>query len=1015
MADAGDSEPASLARRLNLTIPASRLPCWPRVHGEAMLQLFRNLEAWGTSHALGLTAVGAAVAMMLVLGVQGAPLRNDVAESGIVSLELARNAAWAERLIESWGAALHDRAVWQVILDFPFILAYAWALFYFGVWAWRQAVANTRPKLAIAAHAAAWAGLAAGALDIFEDAGLLAMLGGARGNVVAGFTSACAIGKFALLAGAAITATLAAGLSQPVAAAPADLSWGSMRRTARAAIGVLLLAGLALLLPPQTRDMLAGLSGEEGRGIWAGVAFHLALWLMAFCAWHWSRAVLSARFAVPDRRAARAAPPAGAGGGTVDPKALDWMPRLIFAAAASIGIVAAMRSNAWLQVLVIVGWLVPSLVLLSFRLVIQQFFGREDRTYAGAIALADPGAAVGGWFAPVWRLPLIRHAPLGPWIGAGMLFFAIGLFLEGAIWTFWPEPSGLLAPYMLGRLFPGPAAALFCLGLAIGPLTWLTYRTDGIRFAWPYFGVLWSLRRPPIFLLLLLWVLIMPTLFNLHALRVVRSEPGTVAFDQRKPLDALFKEWAETCQKGQIKLRPVIVAVSGGASRAGMWGARVLSEIDAMAAAGGTPVFAVSSVSGGSLGAAAYVAAVTAQGSAACALKDENRKAFYDAAIDAVGRDALGPVLAGSLFGDVPRAALALPAWMIRRAYHAIDGTPDAVWRGGDRAEALERAFEQNWSEAVVGQFKAWERKDQDAARFSRPFLSLAYDPANAAKTRGAPIWIANGTDQQNGVRVLTVPFDYSAWPFLGAVDALALLKGDVPVSTAIHNTARFPFLSPAGELTPVSRDKDDHSNATQLIDGGYFENEGLLTAWELARYLKDNAVRIMGAGYEIDPILVQASADAEKDIDENRIIRCSSRPDIKAGAHDGPGQSLGRSRPMQALAPLLGLYNVRGGHSDWILREVRQEYCDGDREHQRFYHFYLYRIDEDVPLNWVLSRQISCKIWNAVWQDVKGGVNPNLPEVEALARLLGVPQQSWGGRSMAAPRQVCQTAAGVS
>lgn len=117
----------------------------------------------------------------------------------------------------------------------------------------------------------------------------------------------------------------------------------------------------------------------------------------------------------------------------------------------------------------------------------------------------------------------------------------------------------------------------------------------------------------------------------------------------------------------------------------------------------------------------------------------------------------------------------------------------------------------------------------------------------------------------------------------------------------------------------------------------------------------------------------------------------------------------------MQALAPLLGLYNVRGGHSDWILREVRQEYCDGDREHQRFYHFYLYRIDEDVPLNWVLSRQISCKIWNAVWQDVKGGVNPNLPEIEALARLLGVPQQSWGGRSMAAPRQVCQTAAGVS
>ncbi len=29
------------------------------------------------------------------------------------------------------------------------------------------------------------------------------------------------------------------------------------------------------------------------------------------------------------------------------------------------------------------------------------------------------------------------------------------------------------------------------------------------------------------------------------------------------------------------------------------------------------------------------------------------------------------------------------------------------------------------------------------------------------------PLWIANGTDSQNGERVLTVPFGYGVWPFL--------------------------------------------------------------------------------------------------------------------------------------------------------------------------------------------------------------------------------------------------------
>jgi hypothetical protein len=602
---------------------------------------------------------------------------------------------------------------------------------------------------------------------------------------------------------------------------------------------------------------------------------------------------------------------------------------------------------------------------------------------------------------------LLRFAPFGPsfalaWLLAALVLFvlaAFGMFVPGlALW-------GWIVS-LIGWALPGPAAVIFFLGFTLAPLTVLGYAADGILLGGSVWRVAWTLR-PPVFLALLVVTLVVPSLIDLHAVRVVSSE--TIPIASRENLNDLFKSWAENCQPGRKTLRPVIVAVSGGASRAGVWAARVLVEADAAAAAGGTSIFAISSVSGGSLGAAAYMAALTGQGGSSCTLGD-NRNAFSNAAVDGLGDDALGPVLAGSLFGDMPRAWGATPVTVLRHAIAALQGVAYHDMRGGDRAEALEHAFDGNWSRALSAQFGAWRADQRRAAEFSRPFLSLAYsDPRPAqsgsalppqAMARGEPIWIANGTDAQNGERVLTVPFNYEAWPFLGALDALALLGRDVPVSTAIHNTARFALISPAGELSPVredasvemrpARENDSvKTQPTQLIDGGYFENEGLLTAWELARYLTDNAERILGKDYSVDPILVQASADAEKDIAEDRIIRCHSDDAIQAGAHDGPAQSLGGSRPLQAAVPLLGLYSVRGGHSDWILREVRRLYCQPE---QRFYHFYLYRLDEDVPLNWVLSPAMSCKIWRAMSADVGGKTNPNLAESKALAALLGSP-----------------------
>jgi len=52
-------------------------------------------------------------------------------------------------------------------------------------------------------------------------------------------------------------------------------SWGSMFR---AAIAVMLLGGIGLTVPPQTRDMLAFLDSER---IWPAVSFQIGLVVLA--------------------------------------------------------------------------------------------------------------------------------------------------------------------------------------------------------------------------------------------------------------------------------------------------------------------------------------------------------------------------------------------------------------------------------------------------------------------------------------------------------------------------------------------------------------------------------------------------------------------------------------------------------------------------------------------------------------------------------------------------------------
>jgi len=739
-------------------------------------------------------------------------------------------------------------------------------------------------------------------------------------------------------------------------------SWGSLLHTIRAPLGVLTGTLIVLLLAPETRDMLAELWGE-GTGAWRlnAIVMNLTLLLLGFSAWHWSRAALSAHVQLPDTPDARQQAAA-------QTLVLNWLPRLMFVTAGLVSLAIAWRNGilthaalagSWLSHLVIVlVWLVVFMFLVLRVHGWPRALGGGDRTLAGRGAGAAP-AWVGRRHQALRRL--LSYAPCGPHAAAVLLGLALLLFMAGAAGGLLPvEGWQAWVPLFIGRLLPGPGAAVLGLALAIGPLTWATFWAQSLSGKVRAFGnVLFHVRWLPVLAIGALLVWEVPIRFDLHAVRVV--PPGSSMDPDKRPnLQTMLDDWADACP-GEGPLRPVIVAVSGGASRAAVWGARVISEADKQARAAHTGVFAVSSVSGGSLGAAAYLAWLRGMpaGQSPCApLPQATLDGQATLMKDALGADALGPLLAGALFGDIPRAlagSVLIPARLFTKRF---TGLP----RGGDRAGALERAFEHNWSKALTDYTPGG------------PFTKITFDqPYFALSTQGAtPLWIANGTDQQNGERLLTVPFKTVAkpigdWPFEGAKDVLAAMHTDMPISSVIDNTCRFPLLSPVGELAPVGHTDDPAAkHGMQIIDGGYFENEGLQTAAELAGWMDGKKAGRVTPRI-VRPILVQATADADglPGAMDSKIPRCT-------GAFaDAPEKGIGKPRGDQISAPLAGVYGVRAGHTGVVLRQVLNTYC-ATPEGQRFFNFYLYKKvggadgkGIDVPLNWTLSTDMTSYIWD--------------------------------------------------
>src|SRR6266571_1733686 len=236
-----------------------------------------------------------------------------------------------------------------------------------------------------------------------------------------------------------------------------------------------------------------------------------------------------------------------------------------------------------------------------------------------------------------------------------------------------------------------------------------------------------------------------------------------------------------------------IAAAEGGGLRAAYWTGSVLGELDA--ATGGKfsqRLFAISSVSGGSLGAAAFVAELSARGVCNTTEGSNVRNCVRNFLND----DFLSPVTAYLLFPDMLQRFL--PFTPIRRF---------------DRARALELSWERSWADTHPNaKLNPFARSYDDAANLPGPLPRL----------------FLNGTRVETGKRVLLSParFDTDEMPEVGDLFAVGGKRWTTPLSTAVHMSARFTYVSPAAKICADAAETCDLDHVWgRVVDGGYHEN----------------------------------------------------------------------------------------------------------------------------------------------------------------------------------------------
>jgi hypothetical protein len=472
----------------------------------------------------------------------------------------------------------------------------------------------------------------------------------------------------------------------------------------------------------------------------------------------------------------------------------------------------------------------------------------------------------------------VRWTILVTWSISALIFVAL---------TSWPVGFGMT----LGS----PAVILFAVAV------WVSIGSALVYLAERY--------RVPLITALVVWAIVCSYFNDNHAVRTLPATSGTaVSPTVIKALDQWYAEVSTNypLASGGQKRPLYLVAAAGGGIRAAYWTAIVLGSLEDCAQSNKTSfaahAFALSGVSGGSLGEITFVALKVHPPNLATNSLANVRELLRD--------DFLAADLAKMAFADLFQRFLPFPIQKF------------------DRARSLEDA----WASAWVNQYHT-NVLDESVGEL--------YADAAQAKVI-LPHLLLNGTSVETGQRIITSDLevqsrikangqDDSSGSFLDIIPATEKLTNVlIRLSTAAHQSARFTYFSPAGRF----------QDGTHIVDGGYFENSGASTLMDVLRAVQWRIQSKQWTDVEPRIILIDNDPISQKTkLNTNRLMS-------------------------ETLSPVLALLNTRTARGSYAVEQALDVSWKATNVYQ--FDLYerpkneplgSCRTPAELPLGWTLSR----------------------------------------------------------
>lgn len=347
----------------------------------------------------------------------------------------------------------------------------------------------------------------------------------------------------------------------------------------------------------------------------------------------------------------------------------------------------------------------------------------------------------------------------------------------------------------------------------------------------------------------------------------------------------------------------VIICAEGGASRSGFWTAAILDTLRKKEKGGfDRHVFAISSVSGGSVGVLAFAASSDS-------LRSQRLDQFF-------AHDFLAPITNRLVAGG---PLLWMSPWFIP---------------GLDRAHTFENHLNQALETEIL----------------NRP--SPRFQNWNPGSGEFKPLLLINAVEAETGRRALLSnrPVQLESRGQIISLNDM-LENRAIDLAGAMHIGARFPVFSPAAALT------DRYAARHHFVDGGYYDNVGYETALHLIKAIRKSrfspwvrpVVFAIINSYENAQSLVESSQTIDWQQNTTRFA-----PDKGLHFLSEPASIIGAASHIRTA----------NTHQHWrqLLDELE---LPNDKTHpaSRFYTFDLKANNQEIPMNWRLSQTARKKV----------------------------------------------------